>query len=466
LDDIRIRRLREALEAFERGDESLDISGEGTDEIARLGAALGRFVRHHHRCSRESEAIFQVTERINAGLVLEEVLEFVYDAFRAIIPYDRMGFAALEEDGETVRAVWAKSDTVELQLERGFSAPLRGSSLEDLLRSNRPRIISDLEAYQARHPDSESTRKILKEGIRSSLTCPLVTRGKPVGFLFFSSREREAYDGEHVQVFRRIAGQVAATIERSRLYERLLELSRTKDRFLGMAAHDLRHPLTVIKGNLGLLMGGAFGEAPEIPGKAFERMDRACRSMLAIIDDLLDVHAIESGRVDLCPKRMDLRAFLEEAFETWFDLAEGRGMVLKMRAPPSLPAVEADPGRLRQVLDNLLSNALKYSHPGAEITLGAAESPDKAAVQFSVEDSGQGIAAEEIPRVFQDFGRTSNRPTNGERSTGLGLAISRRIVESHGGTIWVESEFGRGSTFTFSLPLGGPSGSGDPSVRS
>ena len=130
----------------------------------------------------------------------------VYDEFRGFIPYERIGFALVEDDGQTVRAVWNKSDLSRTYLKRGYSASLEGSSLQEIIDTGHPRIINDLEAYLENKPQSKSTRLIVKEGFRSSLTCPLIINGVPVGFIFFSGQQPNTYRGEHINTFSRIAG--------------------------------------------------------------------------------------------------------------------------------------------------------------------------------------------------------------------------------------------------------------------
>ena len=153
------------------------------------------------------------------------MLDQVYESFFSLIPYDRIGFALLEKDRNVVRAHWARSEAAEIELPIGYSAGLAGSSLEQVVTTRRPRILGDLEAYLREHPQSDSTRKIVAEGMRSSLTCPLLIKGQPVGFLFFSSMEPHAYSEEHQDLFLQIADQLALTLERSRLYGELLLLT-------------------------------------------------------------------------------------------------------------------------------------------------------------------------------------------------------------------------------------------------
>ncbi len=397
------------------------------------------------------QALAQVTERINAGLILDEVLNLVFETFRPLIPYDRIGFALLTEGGKTLTARWARSDAPVLQIKGGYSAAMAGSSLQRIIETDQPRILNDLPAYLADHPASESTQLIVAEGMRSSLTCPLIALGRPIGFMFFSSMRRNTYADAHVELFQQIAGQLAAIVEKSRLYQQLIELNQLKNKFLGIAAHDLRNPIGVVKGYLELFLDGDLGEINSHQREFVEVMDGACDRMLTLINDLLDYSAIEAGRLDIRPQPVALGPYLHECYRSNDVLAHAKGIELRLDLPPDLPVVPLDPERINQVLNNLITNAIKFSFPQTTITVRAGVTG--AEVIIAVQDQGQGIPAEELPKMFTEFGKTSVRPTAGEKSTGLGLAIVRRMVEAHGGRIWIESQVGVGSTFTFTLPL-------------
>jgi signal transduction histidine kinase len=173
--------------------------------------------------------------------------------------------------------------------------------------------------------------------------------------------------------------------------------------------------------------------------------------MLALIDDLLDVSAIESGRLAIEKEEIDVKEYLEDVYESSRLLGKTKSIEIELNIPDGLPAARFDPKRIDQVVNNLITNAIKFSYPGTTVTLEAGAADDELVVR--VIDQGQGIPADEIGKVFSEFGRTSVRPTGGEKSTGLGLAIVKRLVEAHGGRIWVESEVGKGSMFAFALPL-------------
>lgn len=450
--DPRILQCRDAVTAIKNGQFHVDAPA-GEDEIGQLGQALTDLGQALAGQLDQVRMLSQVTAQINAGLTLDEVLNQVYETFRPIVPYDRIGFSLLEEDGQVVRARWARSNAPEIKLAGGFWAPLAETSLGQIAETGQPRILNDLQVYLQEHPESKSTRLIVAEGMRSSLTCPLIAMGKPIGFMFFSSVQPSTYRDAHVELFLQIAGQLAVIVEKGRLYQQLIELNQLKNKFLGIAAHDLRSPIGNIKSYAQLFLNDYLGEVSDQQREILVRMERICETMLTLINDLLDVSAIEAGHLELRPRQVALVEFLSECRAANAPLAKAKDMQLALDLAPDLPRVTMDPDRISQVIDNLVTNAIKYSRPGTVVTLRARRVDDEVAI--AVQDQGQGIPAAEIPMLFTDFGRTSVRPTGGEKSIGLGLAIVKRIVEAHGGRVGVESRVGVGSTFEFTLPLGG-----------
>jgi len=448
--DTRIQQYADATAQMIEGRFNVPISAEGDDVVGRLGGNLAELGRTLDRRFSEIQSLGQVTEQANAGLLLDEVLTHVYEAFRAVIPYDRIGFSLLEDDGGSVRARWARSESPSMKIVQGFAQPLAGSSLQRIIDTGEPRILNDLVGYLAEHPKSASTKLIVEEGMRSSLTCPLVVKGRPIGFMFFSSMQPGTYEHAHREVFMQIAGQLALIVEKSRLYQQLVELNELKDTFLGAAAHDLRSPLSAIQGFLDLMLMGVVGELTEQQTDLMGRMRRSSEGMLRLINDLLDVAAIESGKLRMDMVVMDPTACLEECVGSAKALAQAKDITVTLTTEGSLPSVPMDPQRIEQVMTNLVTNAIKFSESRTTIRLHAAAS--SAGVVVSVADEGQGIPEDELPQLFKDFARTSVRPTAGESSTGLGLAIVKRIVEAHGGEVGVESREGEGATFSFTLP--------------
>jgi PAS domain S-box-containing protein len=250
---------------------------------------------------------------------------------------------------------------------------------------------------------------------------------------------------------RDITARKAAEAEIAQKNAELAKLNELKNQFLGMAAHDLRNPLTVVNmASSFLLDDSSLLLSAEQRHDFIRRINGNGEFMLKLINDLLDVAKIESGRLDLELATGDLCNLIEENLTMNRMLAEKKGIRLDFAPECGLPPLRFDRGKVEQVLNNLISNALNYSAPGTTVTVRASRMDGSVVV--SVQDQGPGIPAEELDHLFKPFSRTSVQSTAGEKSTGLGLAISRKIVDGHGGRIWAESGVGRGSTFSFSLP--------------
>lgn len=240
--DPRVEEYTEYVLSMQRMEFERREFGDADDELGRLGQALSDLAGTMERRFEEQAHLLDITEHVNQGFFIGEVMEHVYNTFRPVIPYDRIGFALLENEGKVVRAHWSRSDNHDLQLKNGYAQRLNGSSLNQILMTGEPRVINDLEAYYDAHPDSHSTKLVLDEGIRSSLTCPLIALGKPIGFLFFSSTVKETYRNVHQDLFRRIANQLSVIVEKSRLYEDLFQLNaellETRRALQHQATHD------------------------------------------------------------------------------------------------------------------------------------------------------------------------------------------------------------------------------------
>lgn len=234
----------------------------------------------------------------------------------------------------------------------------------------------------------------------------------------------------------------------------LEQLNEQKNRLLGMAAHDLRTPLGVILSYSEFLESEAADVLNTEQREFVATIKEQSEFMLHLVSDLLDVSAIESGELKLNCQPADLVRLIEHNVTLNRVLSSRKKIVLAFEPPSVSPVLSFDPGKIDQVLNNLIGNALKFSHPDTRVTVRLETSPN--AVTISVQDQGQGIPAADLARLFKPFSTASVRSTAGEPSTGLGLAIVRRIVESHGGRIWVKSLVGQGSTFLFTLPVAEP----------
>lgn len=230
---------------------------------------------------------------------------------------------------------------------------------------------------------------------------------------------------------------------------RLRELNDLKNRFLGMAAHDLRNPLGSIRGFSEILLEG---ESDEATTKEFLTIiNDVSNQMLDLLNELLDISVIESGKFTLSREAGNLAALAGRRVHLCGSSAAKKGIVIKEEYSPC-PEMEFDPKKVSQVLDNLISNAIKFSPLGSVVTVSLSVAGES--VRLFVEDRGPGISEEDRPKLFGEFQKLSAKPTGDEKSTGLGLAIAKKIVEAHGGAIGVEGAPGGGSRFFFTLPTG------------
>lgn len=240
----------------------------------------------------------------------------------------------------------------------------------------------------------------------------------------------------------------------------LERLNEQKNRILGVAAHDLRTPLGVILTYSEFLETEASDVLNAEQRQFVAIIKETSEFMLHMVTDLLDITAIEAGHVNLDPQPTDLGPLVLRNVTLNRTLAARKEIEVELDPVPALPPIALDPGKIEQVLNNLIGNAVKFSRRGSRVRVNLTFSTD--VVTIAVADQGPGIPASDLPRLFKPFGRASVRSTEGEQSTGLGLAIVRNIVEGHGGRIWVASEVGKGSTFSFTLPAASASVQADP----
>ncbi|MEM9455747.1 MAG: HAMP domain-containing sensor histidine kinase [Myxococcota bacterium] len=233
----------------------------------------------------------------------------------------------------------------------------------------------------------------------------------------------------------------------------LQRLNRQKNQLIGMVAHDLRNPLGVITQFSTLVRTKAGDRLGSRETKLLGRIEQTARFMLHIVEDLLDLSAIESGEIRLESSSFSTSTLLDEAVSLEELRASNKQTTVTIESTDS-PTVHGDLRKLVQVLANLISNAIKYGPPDSTVIVGSEQRGDR--VRLSVSDQGPGIPPEECSRLFQPFGTTSVKATGGEKSTGLGLLIARKVVEAHAGTIGVETELGMGSTFWVELPCKRP----------
>ena len=226
-------------------------------------------------------------------------------------------------------------------------------------------------------------------------------------------------------------------------------IDQMKSEFISVASHELRTPMTSIKGSVDLILGGCVGEVSREAQELLEVAHSACDRMIRLINNILDLSKIEAGQIQLRLELIDVAVIVERSLRSMNTLAAQAGIKLKPSFPSGLPSVEADIDRIEQVITNLVSNAIKFSPAQGEVEINL--SVDNKWIRCSVSDQGCGIAEKDLSRIFGKF-QQAGLPQRGA-GTGLGLAITYALVTEHKGKIWVESQVGRGSCFVFCLPV-------------
>ncbi|GAB2510029.1 ATP-binding protein [Lysobacter humi (ex Lee et al. 2017)] len=299
----------------------------------------------------------------------------------------------------------------------------------------------------------------------SYLAVPVMSdTGEVLGGLFFGHGDCGVFDEHHERLVESLAAQAAVGMsrlrlfraleaevrEKERLYQEAARASQMKDQFLATISHELRTPLTSILGWSEMLASGRL--APEMRDKAVATIDRNARAQAQIIEDLLDISRIVSGKLNLDVRDVDPRLAVDAAVESVRPAALARGVELHVAPAEGLGIVRADPDRLQQVVWNLATNAVKFTDRGGRVDVLLAR--DAEALEIRVRDTGRGIDAAFLPRVFERFSQVDSSSTREHGGLGLGLSIVRHLVEMHGGTVRVASEgTGRGAEFTVRLPL-------------
>jgi signal transduction histidine kinase len=294
-------------------------------------------------------------------------------------------------------------------------------------------------------------------GIKAAIGAPMMWEGKGIGAIWVARDYAGSFSDKEIALLKTFADQAVIAIQNARLLREIEEKSRQleaasqhKSEFLANMSHELRTPLNAIIGFSEVLSERMFGEINEKQAEYIGDILQSGQHLLSLINDILDLSKIEAGRMELELSDFDLPSTIENTLILVRERALRRGIALALAVDERLGKIRADERKVKQVLLNLLSNALKFTPEGGKIEVRAAVNDGMA--QIAVADTGEGIAPEEQEAVFEEF-RQVGTPSKKVEGTGLGLAISRKFIELHGGKIWVDSQVGKGSTFAFTLPL-------------
>jgi len=295
-------------------------------------------------------------------------------------------------------------------------------------------------------------------GVKAAIVAPMIWESHGIGAIFVGRDYVGPFSDKEIALLKTFADQAVIAIQNARLFHEIQDKSRQlevankhKSEFLANMSHELRTPLNAIIGFSEVLLERLFGELNEKQDDYLKDIHSSGRHLLTLINDILDLSKIEAGRMELEVSSFDLASALSNAMTLVRERAQRHGIALEQQVDPQLGEITADERKFKQILVNLLSNAVKFTPDGGRIDVNARREDDN--VVIAVHDTGIGIAAQDQAAVFEEFRQVGRDYTNKQEGTGLGLTLTKKFVELHGGRIWLDSEPGKGSTFTFTIPV-------------
>jgi Osmosensitive K+ channel histidine kinase len=416
----------------------------------QLGTALGR--AGLYKGAREQLVLVNKLGRItSSSLDIQEVYEGFADELRKLMNVDWATIAFIV--GDKLRFV-ALSTRIGSAWERREVFPLSGTAIEWVAQHKQALIESDL-AQERKFCTGEQH---IKQGVRSIMYLPLITKDEVFACLIIASRRPNAYGQRELALLEQVSAQISGAIDNARLYQlerkqhlELEEQAEIRSQFITALSHELQTPLTSMLASGGLLAEQVQKEQPHTPMLTLaQNILAGCHNLEAKLAELFDLAKGELGTLKLELEPLDPLLLLQNVTSQLSPVIQSKGQSFTLDIPPSLPWIKADGERLGQVLTNLLSNATKFTPKGGDIALKARKRDNDLLIQ--VQDNGVGISKEEQKRLFEPYYRARSSKSE-RRGLGLGLTLCKQLVELHGGKIWVESEAGKGSTFSFSLSL-------------
>jgi signal transduction histidine kinase len=402
----------------------------------------------------ELQALGDVSQAVNSTLDLEQVLTTIVQRAVQLSRTDAGAIYVFDETRQEfkLRATYGMSEDMIVAItDRRIGtgdAHIGPAAVE-----RRPIQVPDIQ----NEPSSPVNDINLREGYRAVLIIPLLRPDHIVGALVVRRKSPGEFPQSTIDLLETFADQSVVAIQNARLFSEIEEkgkqlavASQHKSQFLANMSHELRTPLNAILGYTELILDGIYGEAPEKAQAVLKRVESNGRHLLGLINDVLDLSKIEAGQLTLTLTDYSMKDVLYNVFSAVEPLANDKKLGFKVEAQPDMPKGHGDERRLTQVVLNLVGNAIKFSDAGAVIIKA---SSTNGSFTVAVQDNGPGISTADQGKIFEEFQQADNSATKKKGGTGLGLSISRRIVELHGGKLWVESELGKGSVFSFTLPV-------------
>lgn len=427
----------------------------GALEAARLFEEIEKSLGDQARLAKELETVAQVSTAaatvLDSNFLLQSVVDLVKDSFNLYHAHVYI----ISEKGDTLNLVAGSGAAGQLMALEGHSISVTEDSLvartartrEGVLVNNVRRSIDFLPNPMLPHTQAE-------------IAVPMIVGDKIIGVLDMQSNSADAFAEQDLRIYKILASQVAVAYENAKQYtaqvetsKKLREVDLLKNEFLASMSHELRTPLNSIIGFADVLLEGLDGELNERMEEDVRLIRQSGAHLRELIGDILDMSKIEAGKMELRYESVDIAQMANDIMKTAHPLAQDKSLDLLLDLDEAIQFITADRTRLRQVLWNIMGNAIKFTQKGS-VTLRIAAKAQHLLV--SIKDTGIGIDEANIPIVFEQFRQVDGSLERVAGGTGLGMPISKKLVELHGGDIWVESVVGQGSTFFFTLPYNPP----------
>ncbi len=397
-------------------------------------------VQHLERRVARLERIIEVSRVINSTLNLEPLLHNIIQIATDLTATEASSILLL--DKKTGELHFEAATGIKGQEVKPIVVPLDNSIAGWVVKEGEPLLIPDVRKDPRHYHQVDDMTKF---STRSILGVPLRVKDKVIGVLEVLNKiEDKEFTQDDVETLTILAAQAAIAIENARLFQ--------QSDLLSEVAHELRTPLTSIRGySKMLLLSEGIDQEKKL--EFAETIHREAVRLGQMINDFLDLARLESGRTYIAQEPVNMSEVINETLTILQPQAAERQISIALQVPETLPTLIGDPARLKQVMVNLVSNAVKYNHEGGRVDIEVQVGEDE--LNVAVRDTGRGIAEEDLPHIFEKFYRVddSEQQEPQAKGTGLGLSIAKHIVEVHGGTISVQSVQGQGSTFAFTLPL-------------
>jgi len=388
-----------------------------------------------------------VVQELSHARDLETIQMIVRRAARALTGADGATFVLREGD----LCYYADEDAI-APLWKGKRFPMATCISGWAMLNRQSAVIEDI------YVDPRIPAEAYRPTFVQSLAMVPIRKTSPVGAIGNYWAKRHRANPEQVMILQALADSTSIALENVALYreltervEELKEANRIKSQFLSNVSHELRTPLNAILGYTDLLIDGVYGRIKSDQRTPLEGVRRNAGDLLRLIEDVLHLTRIEAGKIELRAEKVDFVTLLQEIFIDLQPIVEQKSLALWLDIPEGLPVIESDSAKVRQILANLLSNAAKFTERG-KIMVWAEAAPQWGGVEIAVQDTGVGIPKEELPKIFDRFHQVDGSATRTFGGVGLGLSIVKEVVGLLGGEIRVESEVGKGSTFTLFLP--------------